>query len=929
MSSAVNPGDTEGAVSRRVCSRCGFKYAGEPSPCPHDESVATTKLENWMTGSILAEQFEIISLIGRGGMSAVYKARQLTMERLVAIKVLHLHLVSHSVTMKRFQQEAKAVSKLTHPHIVAVHDFGTLPERQPYLVMEYLEGDTLAAVLEREKLLGFERALPIFRQICQGLEHAHQRGIIHRDVKPSNVILLQSEVVPDFVKIVDFGIAKLLPLSGIEGQKLTRTGEVFGSPQYMSPEQARGHSPDARSDIYSLGCIMYEVLTGEPPFLAQSLLETMYMRLTDDPAPISDKRPDLGVPYAVEDVVLKALSREPDQRQQSMAELAGQIEKTRAELERPSIIRSPIHKGSAGLRRLFRQGKRFWLKLSVALAALTLFLAGTLLWVEFTGGRMGGDAERSRHEVLWSRYDQDGQKLLDQGNYGEAERALKAAVAEAERFGEQDRRLSVSLNKLVTVYQLAGKRAAVDQVRQRLASIRQLAQTAAGDADSNLDEVADLTLRLVPKKLQKSDQAHSEQLAEKLNQLAALCINTQDYDKAEQLLSKALEIEAKTVGPNSEQAARTMTALAHLLHINEGKYEQAKPLYEQALAIREKASGGQDPEVANALRMLAHLYQDMGQYARAEDFYRRALAIDEQTLGQDHPTTATVLTALGGLYQLEGKYDHAESLYRRALAVYEQVFGPDDIKVGMSLNNLAGLSFGSGKYAEAIPLYKRALAIYEQRRGADDPSVAKILNNLAVVSYQQGHYDKAEPLFKRALAIRERSLPPEHPELAQSLNGLAQIYSAEGKYQQAEPMLERALAINEKAFGPDHREVALVLNSLGQVYEDEGRYGKAEGLYQRALEIRESSLGPDHPDVARSLNYLADVYVKEGKLGPAEELLTRALAIREQAFGRNSPAVATTLDSYSSLLWRTNRISQSIQLKAKAMTIRLAQFFPF
>src|SRR4029450_1587391 len=239
-------------------------------------------------------------------MSAVYKARHLLIDRIVAIKVLHSHLVSQATTLKRFQQEANAVSHLSHPNIIAIHDFGISAETQPYLIMDYLEGTSLSDLLEKEGHLSLERAFPIFLEICEALDHAHEHGVVHRDLKPSNVMLTNIGEQTDCVKIVDFGIAKLMPTADSEGQNLTKTGEVFGSPLYMSPEQCMGQPLDAPCDIYSMGCVMYETLMGKPPFHGNNVLETMYMRLTETAPSFSSMRPDLKIASSIEAVVLRA-----------------------------------------------------------------------------------------------------------------------------------------------------------------------------------------------------------------------------------------------------------------------------------------------------------------------------------------------------------------------------------------------------------------------------------------------------------------------------------------------------------------------------------------------------------------------------------------------------------------------------------------------
>ena len=272
-----------------------------------------------LVGTILDGHYEIGSVIGQGGMSIVYKAHHRMMKKTVAVKSLLPHLMLHPTSMERFRQEAQASSNLAHPNIVTIHHFGIASSGQPYLVMDYLEGISLATLIRRNKYLSIGTACQIFAQIANGLSHAHKNGVIHRDLKPSNILLIDHPGEPMHVRIVDFGIAKLLPQAGQEALSLTQTGELFGSPLYMSPEQCKGDKLDSRSDIYSLGCLMYEALVGEPPFFGDNTLEVLYKHVNNVPASINSR--GMNVPHKMEAIVFKCLAKKPDDRYQTMDEL--------------------------------------------------------------------------------------------------------------------------------------------------------------------------------------------------------------------------------------------------------------------------------------------------------------------------------------------------------------------------------------------------------------------------------------------------------------------------------------------------------------------------------------------------------------------------------------------------------------------------------
>ncbi len=274
-----------------------------------------------LVGSVLAERYLILSVIGQGGMGVVYEARHELIDRLVAIKMLKPSLVADEQSVKRFQHEARAASRLNHPHVITIYDFGITASGEPYIVMEYLEGISLADVIQSNGYVPPGHAVPIFAQVCEALEHAHQQKMIHRDLKPGNIMLLSRGQGAPFVKVVDFGIAKAIHGAPAESQRLTQTGEIFGSPVYMSPEQCAGGELDTRSDIYSMGIVMYETLTGRLPFAGSTLVETITMQISSPPPSFARTRPDLQISAEVEAIVMRALRKDPALRYASMEEM--------------------------------------------------------------------------------------------------------------------------------------------------------------------------------------------------------------------------------------------------------------------------------------------------------------------------------------------------------------------------------------------------------------------------------------------------------------------------------------------------------------------------------------------------------------------------------------------------------------------------------
>jgi hypothetical protein len=278
-----------------------------------------------LIGKLVADRFEVVERVGEGGMGVVYRARQRGMDRDVAIKVLHRAMTANLTVVRRFKLEALAVSKLRHPNTIQIFDFGTTDDEQLYLAMEFLQGVSLHRLLSKERVLPVERALRIAGQIGKSLREAHAKGIVHRDLKPDNIFLTVVGEEADFVKVLDFGVAKLREGDKAEGT-LTKAGSIFGTPRYMSPEQSVSASVDARSDLYAIGVILYEMLMGRVPFDGDNTLGILIQHVQEPPSPFRVVRPDLVVPSDVELLVMRLLAKTPEQRPQSAEALVRDLE---------------------------------------------------------------------------------------------------------------------------------------------------------------------------------------------------------------------------------------------------------------------------------------------------------------------------------------------------------------------------------------------------------------------------------------------------------------------------------------------------------------------------------------------------------------------------------------------------------------------------
>ncbi len=312
--------DNQKTTAIKVCPRCGREDDKGNVVCPADGTALKTKKVDKLIGTTIADKYEILSMLGKGGMSIVYKGKHKLMDRIVAVKLLRPELVAIPQLVERFKRESKAISAMRHPNIVAVFDFGLMEDATPFLIMDYLEGKTLDKVLKEEGKLDIHRACALVAEAAEGLEHSHHAGIVHRDIKPSNLLLRKEPNGKETLTIFDFGIAKMLSQDGQTIHKLTASGEIFGSPLYMSPEQSEGENIGTRTDIYSLACVLHELLLGKPPFRGDTPVETIMLHMSEPVKPFSLIDPDCNIPDELELVIVKALSKKPDQRYQTIEE---------------------------------------------------------------------------------------------------------------------------------------------------------------------------------------------------------------------------------------------------------------------------------------------------------------------------------------------------------------------------------------------------------------------------------------------------------------------------------------------------------------------------------------------------------------------------------------------------------------------------------
>src|SRR3954471_18046406 len=319
-----------------TCAGCQHAYSETALFCPNcGRPKVREATGDALVGKILGERFLVQDQIGQGGSGTIYRAEHVTLRRKVAIKVLHAELSRDDLAVERFRREATTVADIDNEHIVEIHASARAPNGRLYLAMELLEGGTLDAVLVRDKQLSVERAADILIQVGEALMEAHAIGYVHRDLRPRNIYLSVRRGKANFIKLLDFGLAKLVETEGQAAS--TSLGMTFGDPRYMSPEQARGDRIDRRADIYQLGCVAYEMLTGAPPFSGNRVFDILTKQVTEIPLPLPTRRP--GVPLWMEAAVTKMLAKDPDNR---FATTTRMVEALRRGLENGEVMEADV-----------------------------------------------------------------------------------------------------------------------------------------------------------------------------------------------------------------------------------------------------------------------------------------------------------------------------------------------------------------------------------------------------------------------------------------------------------------------------------------------------------------------------------------------------------------------------------------------------------
>ncbi len=901
-------------------------------------------------------RYRLARAIGFGGMGAVYLAARVdeAYQKQVAIKLLRTDRFldgsqRRKELMRRFRTERQTMADLDHPNIARLLDGGTTDEGVPYFVMDYIEGQPIDQYCDAAGLSTGER-LQLFRTACTAVHYAHQHLVVHCDLKPSNIL-----VTPDGTpRLLDFGIAKLLERGSAAGPDPTRTTGRPMTPEYASPEQMRGERIMTASDVYSLGVVLYELLTGhrpyrltdlppqdiarviceQPPDKPSAAIMRVEERATSDgsswitltPQSVSLTReghPDRlrrRLAGDLDMIVLKALRKEPDRRYTSVEQFSEDI---RRHLAGRPVIARPDTLAYRTTKFVRRHG---W---GVAATATVMVL-------------LAGAAAVTTWAAREARQQRD--LAIQQQRAAEANLA-RALDAEHNAAVEADTAQQVA-DYLVKVFETSDpffRSTPGDRPGTEITAGELLAQGAA-QIEAELNDQPEIQARLLhtlgnvyaglgayseaERLLQKSlcirretfPAEHLDVTAD-LHSLGQLYTKTGEYTRAEPLLQDALSMRRRLLGAADPRIAASLDGLG-TLYTHMGDYDRAQTYYQQALDMYGSVLGPDHVYVAMSLANQASVLHSMGQYAAAEPVYRKALATLRAARGDKHPDVATVMENLALLLQTRGEFEEAETTLRKVLDLRLELFGEEHEAVAQTLHNLGHVLSGRGDVEHAGPLYEQALALRRKLLGNDHTKVAETLNDLAYLRYAKGDFAGAEPLFRAALAIERKRYPDGHPSLALRLHNLASVFAAQGRYAEAEEMYREALTMRRERLGPHSPAAAETLHNLGGLLYLRGNLTEAEPLLREALEIRRQTFGDAHHTVAATCNSLGALLRERGEYDAAEQLLRQSLEIYGEVLPAGHPSTAGSMMELGVLLTLTGRPRDAEPLLRQAWEIR-------
>ncbi|MEM1450352.1 MAG: tetratricopeptide repeat protein [Planctomycetota bacterium] len=802
--------------------------------------------------------YRILGRLGQGGMGIVYDAEQEHPARRVALKVLGSSFAGPEL-LRRFEFEARVLGRLKHPGIAQIYEAGTADvagRDVPYFAMELVEGRPLVAAVLAERPVG-ER-LELVARIADAVHHAHQRGVVHRDLKPSNVLVTDD----GWPKVVDFGVATVTEADVTIGTRLTTPGEIIGTLAYMSPEQVRGDvaAVDTRSDVYALGVILYELLTGELPHAVRGEALAVAARRLQEDDPTRPSAHDPRLAGDVETIVLKALERDPERRYASAEELGNDLRRflRHEPIEaRPPTLRYQLRRAARRHRALFAAGG------VLAVVVVTASIVSTTLMFRAMGAE--GDAKRE----------------LARANE-KADSARRVAALMVELFQSSDPETSQGAPRTAQEILEDGAERVLGSLRNepeiRAELLDAIGQAFMGlalfdPARVHLEQSLELRESLYPESTHPL--GHVDLLAS-LVHLGTLEAATSRFDEAEALLGRARAMHVALGGEDADMGLGIDTALAGVEH-RLGRTDDASRRIESALQAALPRLGEDDSQVVAALRTATFLQLNSGDVAPA--LARLERIVERLPAEASEGMRAGILQELGKARELSGDAEGALECYARARDLYASYLEDDHRQIANASLRVGDAYFAMGDARRAEEAYRGALARWESRAVGPDLGVATALAHLADLLQAMGRHVEELEIRQRVLEIDVAIHGEEHAQVYRDFANLGVCAASAGRLQLADELQLEALALAPDLFGEVSDEVALTLHNLAELARARGEADLARERFEASLQVHGSLDPPDPSARASVLEGLGWACVEDGLWQEGIDPLSEALEL--------------------------------------------------